>query len=92
MKLRFTPEAAACVRRLHPDVKRHVRRSLKSLRQHPLEGHVLQLELAGLRSLRSGHYRIVYRIGDKPQVIEVLYVGPRRDVYENTRDLLASRD
>lgn len=38
-----------------------------------------------------GNYRIIYRIDDEQDALDILYVGGRRDVYENLRELLATR-
>ncbi len=50
-------------------------------------GKMLREELAGLRSLRVKNMRIVYRIADNG-VIEVLALGPRRSIYEETFRIL----
>jgi len=46
-------------------------------------GHVaLEKELAEYFSLRAGRYRIIYKINDTDKVIEIHYVGHRKDVYQ----------
>jgi mRNA-degrading endonuclease RelE of RelBE toxin-antitoxin system len=48
----------------------------------------LQLTLKGLRSWRSGEWRIVYRATlDRLEVL-VVAVGHRRDVYDRLRERL----
>lgn len=44
-------------------------------------GHQLQRELAGLWAARRGPYRVVYEIDDDPQVVRVLRIDHRSDVY-----------
>ena len=44
-------------------------------------GVALRNELEGLRSVRRGAYRILYRIDDARGEVIVLRVGHRRDVY-----------
>jgi mRNA-degrading endonuclease RelE of RelBE toxin-antitoxin system len=44
-------------------------------------GHPLQRELAGLWSARRGPYRVVYEIDDDQQVVVVLRIDHRADVY-----------
>jgi mRNA interferase RelE/StbE len=87
-RARYTPEAAGRVRKLHPQIKRQVRAAVDHLLKAPLEGHSLHDELAGLRSFRVGKYRIIYRINDKELALDVLLVGPRRDIYEELRERL----
>jgi len=44
-------------------------------------GHPLQRELAGLWSARRGAYRVVYEIDERANLVTVLYVDHRSDVY-----------
>jgi mRNA interferase RelE/StbE len=44
-------------------------------------GHPLQRELAGCWSARRGNYRIVYEIDQERQIIIVLRIDHRADVY-----------
>ena len=82
---RYTPEAAAKVRKLHPQVKQRVRAAVDRLVNAPFQGHPLPGELVGLRSLRVGKYRIIYSINDEETTLDILLVGPRRDIYEELR-------
>ncbi|HXV64690.1 MAG TPA: type II toxin-antitoxin system mRNA interferase toxin, RelE/StbE family [Vicinamibacteria bacterium] len=86
--VRYTPEAAGRIRRLHPDIKKHIRTAIDGVLESPLGGHALQNELSGLRSYRVGNYRVIYRIHDTERAIEILLVGPRRDIYEELRTSL----
>lgn len=87
-RARFTTEAAARIRRLHPDIKKQIRSAIDELGQFPLTGHMLQDELSGLRSHRLGKYRVIYRINEEERTIDILLVGPRRDIYEELRTRL----
>lgn len=87
-RLRFTPEAAHGISRLHPDNRRLVREALDELRQDPYTGDDLQDELAGFKSFKPKRFRIIYRIDEDHRVIQVFYVGHRRDVYDQFRLLL----
>jgi mRNA interferase RelE/StbE len=44
-----------------------------------------------LRSLRTGDYRIVYRVIESRVEILVVAIGHRRDVYARVRKLLDAR-
>lgn len=83
---RFTEEAAARVRKLHPEVKKHIRAGIDRIRGSPFDGHPLQDDLAGLRSLRVGGHRVVYRVQETSRTLDIILVGPRRDIYEELRD------
>ena len=87
-RVRFTPEAAQCISRLHPDQKRIIRDALDQLRHGPYSGDDLQEELAEFKSLKPKRFRIIYTVDDDHQMIKVYYVGHRRDVYDQFRLLL----
>ncbi len=87
-RVRFTPEAAQCISRLHPDHKRIIRDALDQLRQGPYAGDDLQEELAEFKSLKPKRFRIIYTVDDDHQMVKVYYVGHRRDVYDQFRLLL----
>ena len=88
MRIRFTPEAAILFSKLHPENKKLIKSALQDLLQAPYSGHDLQEELAGFRSCKSKRYRILYKVNEEENVIEIYYVGHRRDVYEQFRQLL----
>jgi mRNA-degrading endonuclease RelE of RelBE toxin-antitoxin system len=44
-------------------------------------GKRLRYELAGLHSARRGEYRVIYRINDDEQVIEIAAIEHRADAY-----------
>jgi len=87
-RARYTPEAADRIRKLHPQVKQEIREAIRTLLQSPLTGHVLQHELSGFRSHRVRTYRVIYHINDEDRTVDVLFAGPRRNVYEELRRLL----
>ena len=88
-KMRFTPEAAALLPKLHPENKKLIKQALVELRQNPRTGKDLQEELSGFKSLRLKHYRIIYNIDEDKSFIQIYYIGRRRDVYEQLKRLLA---
>ncbi|HDM79075.1 MAG TPA: type II toxin-antitoxin system RelE/ParE family toxin [Deltaproteobacteria bacterium] len=88
MKLRFTPEAARLISKLHPESKKLIRAALDELRSNPFLGAPLESELRGYRSLKAKRYRVVYKVNEEEGLIDILYVGHRRSVYEEFRQLL----
>ena len=82
-RLRIPDDVAALIRGLHPSLKKKVRAGLEAILDAPDSGRALKDELAGLRSYRLGNLRIVYRLA-KGRVIELVAVGPRRHIYEDT--------
>ena len=89
LRLKFTPEAARLIAKLHPEPKKLIKSGLDELRQNPFLGDDLQQELSGFKSLKIKRYRVLYAIDEEGKVIQVYYVGHRRDVYEQFRDLLS---
>ena len=89
LRLKFTPEAARLLAKLHPEGKKLIKSGLDELRQNPFLGDDLQQELSGFKSLKIKRYRVLYAIDEEGKVIQVYYVGHRRDVYEQFRDLLS---
>jgi mRNA interferase RelE/StbE len=80
-------EIQELVRKMHPDLKRKVRASLRIIVSELGSGKALMDELAGLRSFRVRSFRIIYRIADAER-IELVAVGPRRRIYEETMRIL----
>ncbi len=81
-RLRIPDDVAELIRGLHPDLKRKVRSALDDILADPTVGKALREELAGLRSCRIARFRIIYRLAGA--VIEVVAVGPRQTIYEET--------
>ena len=80
--LRVPDDILLLVRRLHPDLKRKIRAGLDELVKDPEAGKALRDDLEGLRSFRVGRFRVIYRIGK--DLMEVVTIGPRRTVYDET--------
>ena len=87
-KIRFTPEAAALFSKLHPENKILIKTAFQQLLRTPYLGHDLQEELSGFKSFRIKRYRILYKVNEVEQVIEIYYIGHRKDVYDQFRRLL----
>ena len=70
------------LRHLHPTLKKPIREAIEELSEEPLKGKPLQDELFGFRSHRYKKYRVIYRFIEKKNRVEIIYAGPRSDVYE----------
>jgi mRNA interferase RelE/StbE len=86
--VRYTKSAAKAIRTLDPQVQSKVSAAIKTLIEDPTRGKPLQLTLRGLRSWRTGDWRIVYRATQERLEILVIAVGHRRDVYDRIREKL----
>ncbi|MCP4667784.1 MAG: type II toxin-antitoxin system RelE/ParE family toxin [Deltaproteobacteria bacterium] len=92
-RLRIPDYLVEFIRSLHPGLKRKVKGACKRITAEPYSGKPLKDELEGLRSLRVGRFRIIYQVSD-PQEIQVVAIGPRTGIYEETYLLIRkeSRD
>ena len=62
-------------------LKERIIKSIEKLRDNPYSGKPLSYDLSGLRSLRVGKYRVIYKIDEKNRIIWLISVGHRKDVY-----------
>ncbi len=86
----FTREAKRNIEKLDPSIRKVVRKALESIAANPAKGKPLAYDLAGLYSLRTSDYRIIYRLRKKELLIIVIAVGHRRDIYNKLKELLST--
>lgn len=84
-------EVLRLVRSAHPLIKRKIRAALIQIQEEPEAGKALRDELLGLRSYRVGRLRIIYRVA-RTGVIDIVAIGPRRTIYEETFRLIQSHE
>ncbi|MFA6055238.1 MAG: type II toxin-antitoxin system RelE/ParE family toxin [Thermodesulfovibrionales bacterium] len=87
-RLKVSDETAALVRTLHPDIKRKIKAALQTVLNDPQSGKALKDELKELKSFKVGKFRVVYKTAKDRGVIEVVAIGPRKTIYEETLRLL----
>jgi mRNA interferase RelE/StbE len=68
-----------------------VKASLKIILSEPYSGKALMEELLGLRSFRISSFRIIYRIKE-PDQLELVAIGPRERIYEETFRIIRRED
>ena len=83
--IRYTVSAARSIGQLDPQVQRRVRAAIERLAEDPERGKPLQMTLRGLRSWRTGDFRIVYRIFERRIEVVIVAPGHRREVYDRLR-------
>ena len=64
------------------DVRRILSR-IETLRDNPRPPGAEKLSTLERYRLRQGNYRILYTISDAEAVVEVVKIGPRREVYRD---------
>ena len=87
-KLRVSDETADLIRSLHPDLKRKIKAALQTILNDPEAGKALKEDLEGLRSFRVGKFRVVYTKSSGKMIIDIVAIGPRKTIYEETLRLL----
>ncbi len=89
-RIRIPHSVTRLIREMHPHLKRKIRASFNIILLDPNRGKSLKDELAGLRSFRVGRFRIIYRIEKKD--VEIVAIGPRERIYEETFRSLKRED
>jgi len=90
-KLVAPKELQKLIRTMHPSLKKKVKASLKIILSEPYSGKALMEELSGLRSFRISSFRIIYRIKE-PEQIELVAIGPRERIYQETFRMIQKKD
>lgn len=87
-RILFTKEAKKNIEKLDPSIVKVIRKAIESLAVNPAKGKPLAYDLAGLRSLRTSDYRVIYRIKEKELLIIVIALGHRKEIYKKLKELL----
>ena len=87
--MRVPPSLASLIRSLHPHIKGKLRGALAAIAVDSDCGKALREELSGVRSLRVGRFRLIYRVGSR-RIIDLVAFGPRQTIYEETLRLVAA--
>lgn len=77
------------IRSLHPQIKPIINAGIQKLKENPLQGKALEKELSGYYSLRSKRFRVIYSIDHQSHIVQVHYVGHRKDIYKLFKEILA---
>ncbi len=76
------PAALREIRKLPNDVKRRIQAVIELLAEDPRPPAAVKLVARPEWRVRTGDYRIIYRIDDYALTIVVVRAGHRREVYE----------
>lgn len=58
----------------------------------PYCGKPLKDELEGLRSLRVKRFRIIYQLNTDNKEVDIVVIGPRKTIYEETYRFIRKSD
>jgi mRNA interferase RelE/StbE len=87
-RLFYSETSRKQIKSLHPQIKPTVKSQIKALKDNPYVGKVLEKELSGYYSLRMKKFRVIYEIDHQKHIVQIHYVGHRKDIYEIFRDFL----
>ena len=90
-RLTYSEACRRVIKTLHPDLNPVLKNEIENLRKDPYQGKPLIEELAGFYSLRFKRYRVIFRIENSKKMVEIHYVGRRRDIYDEFRKLLHNK-
>ena len=90
--LRVPDDIASLIRGLHPLIKSQIKLALQTLLNDPHCSKSLKEDLQGLRSYRVKKYRIIYRVAHKEKELEIISIGPRRNIYEETFKIISKEE
>ncbi|MEL7353768.1 MAG: type II toxin-antitoxin system RelE/ParE family toxin [Cyanobacteria bacterium P01_A01_bin.116] len=83
-KIVFEPAAKRQLKKLPPNIQKTLRPLIDSLSKNPRPSGCKKLK--GRKNeyrIRSGSYRVIYKIQDTALIVIVIGLGHRRDAYEN---------
>lgn len=80
-RIEVLPAAVREIRKLPPDAKRRVQAVIELLSDNPRPPAATKLTARPEWRVRTGDYRVLYRIEDDILTIVVVRAGNRRDVY-----------
>ena len=87
-KVFLHPKAARFLDRLSAALRSRIKQSLRELEDSP-ESKGQRLKGSPFWRLRVGEYRAIYEIDGAGKRVVVLFVGHRRDVYDESSRILA---
>ena len=85
-KVLLHPAAARSLEKLDSEIKRRIMNKLGELKQYPARGKPLRY--SHFRSLRIGDYRTIYEAHENTNEVIVLFIGHRKDVYDDFSKLI----
>ncbi len=88
-QLLYSETSRKQIRKLNPQIKPVVKSKTEKLRQNPFSGKWLEKELSGYLSMRAKRFRVIYKIRDNDQTVEIHSVSHRKDIYELFKEAIA---
>jgi len=80
------PKAARALKKLQPSVRKRAIGLMKELSRTPEKGE--QLKPSRFWRVRVGDYRVIYEVDRSSSKVVILFIGHRKDVYDEFSRLL----
>ncbi|MFF2277902.1 type II toxin-antitoxin system RelE/ParE family toxin [Agromyces sp. NPDC058126] len=80
--IQILPSAVRAIRKLPPEAKRRIQAVIELLAEEPRPPAAKKLTARPEWRVRTGDYRVLYRINDGELVVVVVDAGRRRNIYE----------
>ena len=90
-QLLYSETSRKQIRKLHPQIKPVVKSKIEMPQEDPYTGKWLEKELSGYLSIQAKRFRVIYKVRDNDQTIEIHYIGHRKDIYELFREEIAKQ-
>jgi mRNA-degrading endonuclease RelE of RelBE toxin-antitoxin system len=81
------PRAAKALKKLDEATRARIKKALLELAGDPYKFGE-QMHPSNFRKIKQGDYRTIYEINKEQKQIIVLYIGHRKNVYDNFANLL----
>ena len=81
------PYIAEIIRHLPPDIRRSLKATIRALSNNLELGDPLIKELNGFWKYRVKRFWVVYAIGHRRKILQIIAVGHRRGIYEEVSEL-----
>lgn len=81
-EVQILPSAARALRKLPPEAKRRIQGAIDLLAEDPRPPAAKKLVARPEWRVRTGDYRVLYRIDDGILTVVVVDLGHRRDIYQ----------
>ncbi len=82
MEIIYAPSAIKNLSKIPPSDLKKIKKKIEALKSDPLSGKNLKGEFASLKSLRAWPLRIIYIFDNKKDIIKIVAVDYRGQVYK----------
>ena len=80
-KVLLHPRANRFIEKAQEEIARRIRKKLKMLAHDPTSGE--QLKFSDFLKVRIGGYRAIYEVNHESKRVIILFIGHRKDVYDD---------